>query len=158
MGNYLHNEVYLKYWREWWIFTNSVMSSGNVCRKEYCIEKNGSFYNRRRFKPAPQGCHRCESPCLAMLSRASGYLVEARSNHTERGLVATPDVIIWGTLKDHPTTSCQNTWSSTFRVRVWPPERPINVQVFCLGDVLHWCINSTPGRNKTSKLYHTLEK
>lgn len=64
------------------------MSFGNVDRREYCI----FFKTGERGVVVIEGDPNqslSEIPCLAMLSRVSGYLVETGPDHAERELVAT---------------------------------------------------------------------
>lgn len=67
------------------------MSSGNVDRREYCIFFKMGWWGVVIEGDPNQSLRDItgEIPCLAMLSRVSGYLVETRSDHTERELVAT---------------------------------------------------------------------
>ena len=91
----------------------------------------------------------------AMSSRASEYLEEIGLDHTESELVATK--LMWWSegLLHHRLSKYLD---STFRAKLWPPERSINVQVFNLQEVLHYFINSTLGMDKISKLWCSLVK
>lgn len=122
------------------------MSSGNVDRRDYYYFLKGGFCNRRRSKPIPQKYHRGKLPSFAMLSRASGIPGGGRIRPYREGIGGhIPEAIIWRTRKDYLTTDSPNTWSSTFRAVLWPPDRPIHVQIFYLGDALYSFINSTLG-------------